>query len=301
MNEGGWIKLHRQITEKGYYTDSAFIHLWVHLLIKANHKEKEFLFNGKLQICERGQLITGIHALARETGIHRSKVERILRVLESEKKIEKQANNKFSLITILNYENYQESEKQKEKPARNQREASEKPARTNKNEKNIKNEKKENAGTPAGARKRKKQKEKLEAPPEKYLELARKFYKKAGKRFTDLYPDAAEDLTQLGYEWGYIFEKLDRIDKCPPEKADRILDWLFSGEKNAVFWLKNTHSPAKLRKKNKDGAQYWRIFVDSEAYAQFEKATDHARKQTKDPEIKAKTASQIRNSFTQTP
>jgi hypothetical protein len=43
MSELGWIKLHRKLQKKGYYKKSEYIHLWVHLLLSANHKEKEFI------------------------------------------------------------------------------------------------------------------------------------------------------------------------------------------------------------------------------------------------------------------
>lgn len=132
--DNGWIKLHRSLTEKGYYSDSHYVHLWVHMIIKANHKEKEFLFNGKLEKVERGQFISGILQLSRETGINKSKVERILKVFESEKQIERVRTNRFSLFTILSYEQHQSDNNRSEKPVRSQREASEKPVRTNKNE-----------------------------------------------------------------------------------------------------------------------------------------------------------------------
>jgi len=138
MNNG-WIKIHRKIREKGYYKDSHYVHLWFHILLKANHKNKEFLFNGKILNIKRGQFVTGRKELSFETGINESKVERILKLFESEQQIEQQMNSKNRVITILSYDKYQDDEQQ----MNNKRTASEQQVNTNNNVKNIKNEKKE--------------------------------------------------------------------------------------------------------------------------------------------------------------
>lgn len=35
--ENGWIKLYRNLKNKGFYKKSEHVHLWIHLLMKANH------------------------------------------------------------------------------------------------------------------------------------------------------------------------------------------------------------------------------------------------------------------------
>ena len=84
----GWVKIHRKLIEKGYYKKSKYVHLWIHILLKANHKEKEFLWNDKLVKIKRGQFLTGRKQLAEETGINESSIERILKMLENEHQIE---------------------------------------------------------------------------------------------------------------------------------------------------------------------------------------------------------------------
>ena len=91
----GWIKLHRKFCEKAFYSkDSEKVHLWVHLLISANHAGKEELLGGKPFFCVSGQFTTGRKQLSRETGISESKIERILTYFEKiEQQIEQQVNN----------------------------------------------------------------------------------------------------------------------------------------------------------------------------------------------------------------
>lgn len=97
------------------------------------------MFNGKKQICKRGQFITGIHKLKQKTGIEPSKLRRLLETMKNEHLIDKQSNNKFSLITILKYDYYQSADNQNDKPVTNKRQTSDKPVTTTKNDKNDKN------------------------------------------------------------------------------------------------------------------------------------------------------------------
>lgn len=124
MNNG-WVKFHRQLVDKGYYKDSEYVHLWIHILMKANHADSEFLWNGTIIKVGRGQLITGRDVLSAETGIKSSKIQRVLKVFENEQQIEQQTTNKFRLITILNYEKYQSTEQQNKPPLNSQRTATE--------------------------------------------------------------------------------------------------------------------------------------------------------------------------------
>lgn len=142
MNNG-YVKVYRSLTEKGYYKDSSYVHLWVHLLMKATYQDKEYLFNNKIEYLKPGQCITGRFSLSRETGIQASKIERILKCFESEHQIEQQTTNKFRIITILNWSEYQQNEQQSEQQVNNQRTTSEQPVNTNNKEKKDKKENKE--------------------------------------------------------------------------------------------------------------------------------------------------------------
>ena len=110
----GWIKLYRSIQTTGFYNKSAYVHLWVHLLIKANHQGGEFIHNGQLKKLKPGQFLTGRNKLSEETGIPQSTIERILKVFESGHQIEQQKDNRKRVITILNWDSYQHSEQQSE-------------------------------------------------------------------------------------------------------------------------------------------------------------------------------------------
>ena len=139
----GYIKIHRKIQDSFIYKDSKALHLWIHLILEANHKDREFIFNNKKQICKRGQLIAGRQSLALETRISSSRVYRILKMLESEHLIEQQKTNKFTIITLLEYRKYQGDignvEHQTEQQLNNQRTTTEQPVNTNNNDNTLKN------------------------------------------------------------------------------------------------------------------------------------------------------------------
>ena len=138
----GWVKLYRSLTKKGFYKKSDYVHLWIHILLKANHEPNEWIYKNQTMKVKRGQFITSRKSLCRETGIERNKLERILKHLESEQQIEQQNLFSSRLITIINYEQYQKYEQESEQPVSSERAASEQPVSTNKNDKNVKNEKK---------------------------------------------------------------------------------------------------------------------------------------------------------------
>ena len=136
----GYIKLWRKVEDSFLMLDSEAFHLWFVLLMLANHQDKEHLFNAQKVIIKRGQLISGRHSLSDRTSINESKVYRLLELFEHEQLIEQQKNNRYSIISILNYNEYQSNEQQNEQPVNNQRTTSEQPVNTPKELISIKNE-----------------------------------------------------------------------------------------------------------------------------------------------------------------
>ena len=98
---GGHISIHRKLMDTFFYRDSTHLHLWLHLLLKANWKDNEVLLGGKKIIVKRGQFLTSRNKLSIETGIQESKVERILKTFKSEQQIEQQHTFRSRLITVV--------------------------------------------------------------------------------------------------------------------------------------------------------------------------------------------------------
>ena len=114
-----WIKLHRQITEWEWYSDNNCFRVFVHLLLKANYKEKRYK-GIELKV---GSVITSRDVLARETGLSSQQIRTTLTKLISTNEITSVTSSKGTIIQIVNYEKYQvaTSETTNEQPTSNQR------------------------------------------------------------------------------------------------------------------------------------------------------------------------------------
>lgn len=138
----GWVKIHRKILDNPIVCkDADTLAIWLYLILNATHQEYDVLFKGERITLREGQLITGILSIGKKLKIDKNKVQRTLKMFESEKQIEQQTSNRNRLISILNWEKYQQNDKQNDKQVINKRETSDKQVITNKNVKNIKNDK----------------------------------------------------------------------------------------------------------------------------------------------------------------
>lgn len=138
----GWIKIHRKVLDNPIVTkDSDTLAIWIYLLLNATHEEYDVLFKGKRITLQKGQLITGTISIAKKLKINKDKVQRTLKLFESDKQIAQQTSNQNRLISILKWEEYQKNDKQNDKQMINECETNDKRVITNKNVKNIKNDK----------------------------------------------------------------------------------------------------------------------------------------------------------------
>lgn len=104
----GYIKLWRKTFDNPFLRRPIALALWVHLLLSANHKDRDELLGGKRITCRPGQFTTGRKQLSDETGIPQTTVERILTRLESEHQIGQRKTSINRLITICNWNIYQQ-------------------------------------------------------------------------------------------------------------------------------------------------------------------------------------------------
>jgi hypothetical protein len=115
----GWIKLHRQILEWEWYSDNNCFRLFLHLLLKANHKEKRFK-GIELKV---GSIVTSRDLLARETGLSSQQIRTALNKLISTNEITSETSSQGTILQIVSYEKYQvaTNEITNEQPTSNQR------------------------------------------------------------------------------------------------------------------------------------------------------------------------------------
>ena len=133
----GWIKLHRSLLDWEWYDDINVSRLFLHLMLKANHKDRKY----KGTLIKRGQLLTGRELLSNETGLSQQQIRTCLTKLKSTSDITIESTSKGTLLTVDNYDVYQGADSEStskttsnltnEQPAINQQ------STTNKNVKNL--------------------------------------------------------------------------------------------------------------------------------------------------------------------
>ena len=143
--EQGFIKLFRIFKEWEWYDKSEMVHLFIHLLLTANHKPKQWR---GLSI-GRGQVVTGRLRLAKTLNFSEQTLRSCLNRLKSTNEVTIKSTNKYSIITLCNYNRYQDTKNeinQLTNHLTNQQSTNNQPATnqqltTNKNDKKEKNDK----------------------------------------------------------------------------------------------------------------------------------------------------------------
>ena len=103
----GWIKLHRQLLEWEWYDDTNTKCLFLHCLLRANHSDTEWRGHN----IKRGQFLTSVDTLTRETGLSVSQIRTSLKKLISTNEIASKSQARSTVITVLEYDSHQDNDK----------------------------------------------------------------------------------------------------------------------------------------------------------------------------------------------
>ena len=99
----GFILLHRKLKQWGWYKDSVVKDLFLHLLLSASFKDFEWM--GRQ--LKAGQLITGRKRLTEELDFTERQIRTALDKLKSTGEVTIETTNKYTIITVVNWEDYQ--------------------------------------------------------------------------------------------------------------------------------------------------------------------------------------------------
>ena len=108
----GWITLHRKLQDWEWYTAPNHVFLFVHLLLKANHK------GGKWRGHEykRGDVLTSLSKLAEETGLSKQNIRTILKNLAKTGEVNTIPNMKLTHLSVCKYDTYQSDKDESNTP-----------------------------------------------------------------------------------------------------------------------------------------------------------------------------------------
>lgn len=224
MLNQGYIKIYRKFKDWEWYTNINVKTLFLHCLIRANHKAVKYQ---GIEI-DRGEFMTSIRTLSIETGLSERQVRTALDKLILTNELTSKSNNKYRIIKVIKYNEYQEVDKQESKQVTNKRQASDKPLTTNKNDKNEENDKND----------KKVYMEFVRLTESEYSKLIEKFGEKGTKdKIENLnnYIGSKGKKYKSHYHTILNWSKKDAKDTTPTEsaKSKAIKENLFGGTKYA--------------------------------------------------------------------
>lgn len=131
MGREGYLKLYRKMMDNPIVTkDAEHLAIWIFLLTEARYMPEDSLFGGKKVTLQPGQLTTGRKQIADKIRVTESKVQRVLKLFESEHLIEQQTSSRNRLISIVNWNTYQSDEQPNKRQVNNNRTTTEQQVNT---------------------------------------------------------------------------------------------------------------------------------------------------------------------------
>jgi hypothetical protein len=207
----GFIQLHRKILNWEWYDDHNTTRLFIHILMKANYEDKSH--HG--ETIKRGSFKTGRIALANETGLSQQQIRTSLLKLKKSQEITIKSTNKYSVITVVNYDSYQgkdaEHNQQFNQQITNKQPTNNQQITTTNKDNNINNI---NNITSKGSQERKDA--------------------KRGERFSSFWDREHKGEKDIPHEWGaWAYEKYEKRRK-PKIDLDKEIEWEFESFK--TYW-----------------------------------------------------------------
>lgn len=111
-----WVKTYEKLLKWEWYGDPLMVATLIHLLLKANWCDKKW----RGVTVKRGQFITSRTRLADEIGLTERQLRTCLERMQSSGEIACETTNRYTIITICNYDIYQdktEAQRPAERPA----------------------------------------------------------------------------------------------------------------------------------------------------------------------------------------
>lgn len=102
-----YIKLDRSLLRHRYFDNVNVLKIWLWCLMMASHSEHTQLVGLQSVDLAPGEFVTGRDAASRDLKMPGSTAWTILKLLERDGKLDIKSNNKFSIITVIDYTSYQ--------------------------------------------------------------------------------------------------------------------------------------------------------------------------------------------------
>jgi hypothetical protein len=143
----GWIKLHRKILCSDIFQNEKLFKVFMYCLLKATHSDHEIKVGRQKVKLTPGQFVFGRKKAALELDMKESSARDYFEILKEDNVITIKSTNKYSVITVVNWDIYQskeeEADSKSDSKSDNKATAERQQIDTNKNGNKGKNEKNE--------------------------------------------------------------------------------------------------------------------------------------------------------------
>ena len=102
----GWLKVHRKFLDWEWFDKPEMVQFFFYILLSANYEDKKW--HGIT--VARGQLVTNSCSLKAKLNLSTQQIRTCIARLELSGEITKESTNKYTIITICNYDTYQSLE-----------------------------------------------------------------------------------------------------------------------------------------------------------------------------------------------
>lgn len=113
LEEDGWIKSYRKSLKWEWFSEPFTAHFFQYCLLRASYQETKW----KGIVLHPGQFIFGRKKASKDTGISERSIRTAISRLKSTNELTIKSTNKYSIITVCNWESYQVSENEINHPS----------------------------------------------------------------------------------------------------------------------------------------------------------------------------------------
>jgi uncharacterized phage protein (TIGR02220 family) len=106
----GYVKLWRKSIDSGLLQNHQLWVFWSWCLMKASHKKQKIMVGMQVVELQPGQFVFGRKIASKELNISEQTIRTCLKKLKNLQNLTIQATNKFSVITITNWDTYQQEQ-----------------------------------------------------------------------------------------------------------------------------------------------------------------------------------------------
>lgn len=110
----GWISLHRKLLESKIFQNEKLLKVFIYCLLKASHIEHQQQVGRQVVTIKPGQFVFGRKKAAMELDMKESTVRDYMNLLKYDNTIDIKSTNKYSIVTIVNWELYQDTNEKRD-------------------------------------------------------------------------------------------------------------------------------------------------------------------------------------------